>query len=141
MNKGGTQKVGEIEVTMVNAVHSCGIQDGDRVIYGGEACGYIVRLPGGLTIYHAGDTAVFGDMKMIADLYAPQLALLPVGDRFTMGPREAALAVRLLNVQHVVPMHYGTFPVLTGKPEMLRELTRDFPSLEIHALKPGESIG
>ncbi|HYL68715.1 MAG TPA: metal-dependent hydrolase [Candidatus Limnocylindria bacterium] len=141
MNKGGTQKVGEIEITMVNAVHSCGIQDGDQVIYGGEACGYIVRLPGGLTIYHAGDTAVFGDMKIIGDMYAPQLALLPVGDRFTMGPREAALAVRLLNVQHVVPMHYGTFPVLTGRPELLREFTSDFPSLEIHALKPGESFG
>ncbi len=141
MNKGGTQKVDEIEITMVNAIHSCGIQDGDRVIYGGEACGYVVRLPGGLTIYHAGDTAVFGDMKIISDLYAPRLALLPVGDRFTMGPREAALAVRLLNVQHVVPMHYGTFPALTGRPETLRELTSDIPSLEIHALKPGESIG
>jgi L-ascorbate metabolism protein UlaG (beta-lactamase superfamily) len=140
MNKGGTQKVGEIEITMVNAIHSCGIQDGDQEIYGGEACGYIVRLPGGLTIYHAGDTAVFGDMKIIGDLYAPQLALLPIGDRFTMGPREAALAVRLLNVQHVVPMHYGTFPVLTGRPETLRELISDIPSLEIHTLKPGESI-
>jgi len=141
MNKGGTQKVGEIEITMVNAIHSCGIQDGDQEIYGGEACGYIVRLPGGLTIYHAGDTAVFGDMKIIGDLYAPQLALLPIGDRFTMGPREAALAVRLLNVQHVVPMHYGTFPVLTGRPETLHELISDIPSLEIHTLKPGESIG
>jgi L-ascorbate metabolism protein UlaG (beta-lactamase superfamily) len=141
MNKGGTRRVGEIEITMVNAVHSCGIQDGDHVIYGGEACGYIVRLPGGLTIYHAGDTAVFGDMKIIGDLYAPHMALLPIGDHFTMGPREAALAVRLLNVQHVVPMHYGTFPALTGRPEMLRGLTSDFPSLEIHALNPGESIG
>lgn len=141
MNKGGSQRVGEIEITMVNAVHSCGIQDGDQVIYGGEACGYIVRLPGGLTIYHAGDTAVFGDMKIIGDLYAPHLALLPVGDRFTMGPREAALAVRLLDVRHVVPMHFGTFPALTGRPEMLREFTSDFPSLEIHALKPGQSIG
>ena len=141
MNKGGTQRVGEIEITMVNAVHSCGIQDGDHVIYGGEACGYIVRLPGGLTIYHAGDTAVFGDMKIIGDLYAPHMALLPVGDRFTMGPREAALALRLLNVQHVVPMHYGTFPALTGRPETLRDLTSDIPSIEIHALKPGESIG
>jgi L-ascorbate metabolism protein UlaG (beta-lactamase superfamily) len=141
MNKGGTQKVGEIEITMVNAIHSCGIQDGDQVIYGGEACGYIVRLPGGLTIYHAGDTAVFGDMKMIGELYSPQLALLPVGDRFTMGAREAALAVRLLNARHVVPMHYGTFPTLTGRPETLRELTSDIPSLEIHALRPGETIG
>ena len=141
MNKGGTQKIGDIEVTMVNALHSCGIKDGDQIIYGGEACGYIIRLPGGLTIYHAGDTAVFGDMKIIADLYAPDLAMLPVGDHFTMGPREAALAIRLLNVRHVIPMHFGTFPLLTGSPEQLRQLTRDISGLEIHALKPGESLG
>jgi L-ascorbate metabolism protein UlaG (beta-lactamase superfamily) len=141
MNKGGTQKVGELEITMVQALHSSGIQDGDKMVYGGEPCGLIVRLPGGLTIYHAGDTAVFGDMKIIGELYAPDLALLPIGDHYTMGPREAALAVRLLNIRHVVPMHYGTFPVLTGRPEMLRELTSDFPSLEIHALKPGETLG
>ena len=88
MNKGGTQRVGEIAVTMVNAVHSCGIKDGDQIIYGGEACGYVIRLPGGLTVYHAGDTCVFGDMKIIADLYAPDVALLPIGDHFTMGPRK-----------------------------------------------------
>jgi L-ascorbate metabolism protein UlaG (beta-lactamase superfamily) len=141
MNKGGTQRAGEIEVTMVNALHSCGIKDGDQIIYGGEACGFIVRLPGGLTIYHAGDTAVFGDMKIIADLYAPDLAMLPVGDHYTMGPREAALAIRLLNVKHVIPMHFGTFPPLVGRPEQLRELTQDINGLEIHALKPGESLG
>jgi L-ascorbate metabolism protein UlaG (beta-lactamase superfamily) len=141
MNKGGTQKVGEIEVTMVNAVHSCGIKDGDQIIYGGEACGYIIRLPGDLTIYHAGDTAVFGDMKIIADLYAPDVAMLPIGDHFTMGAREAALAIRLLNVRHVIPMHFGTFPPLIGRPEQLRELTKDISGLEIHALKPGESVG
>ena len=98
MNKGGTQKVGEIEVTMVNAIHSCGITDGDQIIYGGEACGYIIRLPGGLTVYHAGDTAVFGDMKMIGELYSPDLAMLPVGDRFTMGPVEVALGDSLAPV-------------------------------------------
>jgi L-ascorbate metabolism protein UlaG (beta-lactamase superfamily) len=141
MNKGGTQKVGDIEVTMVNAVHSCGIQDGDQIIYGGEACGFIVRLPGGLTIYHAGDTAVFSDMKIVADLYAPDLAMLPIGDHYTMGPREAALAIRLLNVRHVIPMHFGTFPPLVGRPEQLRQLTEDINGLEIHALKPGESLG
>ena len=141
MNKGGTQTVGEIEVTMVHALHSCGIQDGDQIIYGGEACGYIIRLPGGLTVYHAGDTAVFGDMKLIADLYAPDVALLPIGDHYTMGPREAALAIRLLNVRHVVPMHFGTFPLLRGRPEALRAATEDVADLEIHALKPGESLG
>jgi len=141
MNKGGTQKVGEIEVTMVNALHSCGIQDGDKIIYGGEACGYVIRLPGGLTVYHAGDTAVFGDMKIIGELYEPEVAMLPIGDFYTMGPREAALAIRLLGVKHVIPMHFGTFPVLTGNPEALKKAAQDVAGLEIHALKPGESIG
>ncbi|MFZ3199677.1 MAG: metal-dependent hydrolase [Candidatus Acidiferrales bacterium] len=141
MNKGGTLKTGEIEVTMVHAVHSSGIRDGSQIIYGGEAAGLVVRLPGGLTLYHAGDTDVFGDMKIISELYGPDLALLPIGDYYTMGPREAAYAIRLLGVQHVVPMHFGTFPVLTGTPEKLRELTRDIAGLEIHTLKPGESLG
>jgi L-ascorbate metabolism protein UlaG (beta-lactamase superfamily) len=141
MNKGGTQKVGEIEVTMVNALHSCGILDGDKIIYGGEACGYVIRLPGGLTVYHSGDTAVFGDMKIIGELYEPEVAMLPIGDHFTMGPREAALAIRLLGVKHVVPMHFGTFPLLRGNPDALRKITRNIRGLKIHALKPGESLG
>lgn len=141
MNKGGSQKVGEIEVTMVNAIHSCGILDDGKIIYGGEAAGYIVRLPGGLTLYHAGDTCVFGDMKIIGELYKPDLACLPIGDLFTMSPREAALAIRLLGVSHVVPMHFGTFPPLVGRPEDVRNLTQDIAGLEIHALKPGETLG
>jgi L-ascorbate metabolism protein UlaG (beta-lactamase superfamily) len=141
MNKGGTQKVGELEVTMVHAVHSCGILDDGKIIYGGEACGYVVRLPGGLTLYHAGDTTVFGDMKLIAELYKPDLACLPIGDLFTMSPREASLAIRLLDVRHVIPMHYGTFPPLTGTPAALKDLTLDISGLEIHDLKPGESLG
>lgn len=140
MNKGGTQTVGELEVTMVNALHSSAIQDDGKIVYAGDPAGFVVKFPGGLTIYHAGDTAVFGDMKLIGELYAPELALLPIGDLYTMGPREAALAIRLLNVKHVVPMHYGTFPALRGRPERLRELTQDIAGLEIHALKPGESI-
>lgn len=141
MNKGGTQKVGEIDVTMTHAVHSCGIQDGDAIVYGGEACGYIIRLPGGLTVYHAGDTAVFSDMKIIGELYSPNVAMLPIGDHFTMGPREAAYAIRLLGVQHVIPMHFGTFPPLVGRPQQLRELTKDIRGLEIHELQPGQSLG
>jgi len=140
MNKGGSQTVGEIEVTMVHAFHSSGIEDDGKIIYAGEAAGFVVKFPGGLTVYHAGDTAVFSDMKIIGDLYAPELALLPIGDLYTMGPREAALAIRLLNVKNVVPMHYGTFPALTGRPERLRELTQDIAGLEIHALRPGESL-
>ncbi len=141
MSKGGTQKAGEIEVTMVHAIHSSGIEDEGKIVYGGEPCGYIIRLPGGLSLYHAGDTGIFGDMKIIGELYQPELACLPIGDLYTMGPREAALAIRLLGVRHVVPMHYGTFPVLTGTPSALRDLTQDIAGLEIHALKPGESIG
>lgn len=141
MNKGGTLNLGEIEVTMVNAIHSCGITDGDKIVYGGEAAGYIIRLPGGLHVYHSGDTAVFGDMKIISELYAPEVAMLPIGDFYTMGPKEAAHAIRLLGVKHVIPMHFGTFPALAGNPEQLRDLTKGISGLEIHALKPGESIG
>jgi L-ascorbate metabolism protein UlaG (beta-lactamase superfamily) len=141
MSKGGTTKVGDIEVTMVHAIHSNGIEDGGKVIYGGEPAGYVVRLPGGLTIYHAGDTAVFSDMKLIAELYAPEVAMLPIGDHYTMGPREAAMAIRLLNVKHVIPMHYATFPALTGTPEELKKQTQGIAGLEIHAIKPGETLG
>lgn len=141
MNKGGTLNLGEIEVTMVNAIHSCGITDGDKIVYGGEAAGYIIRLPGGLNVYHAGDTSVFGDMKLIAELYAPEVAMLPIGDFYSMGPKEAAHAIRLLGIRHVIPMHFGTFPALPGNPDQLRELTKGISGLEIHALKPGESIG
>jgi len=91
MNKGGTQTVAGIKITMVHAVHSCGIQEDDgTMVYGGEACGYVLELPGGVKLYHAGDTAVFGDMAIIREIYGPEIALLPIGDHFTMGPREAA---------------------------------------------------
>jgi L-ascorbate metabolism protein UlaG (beta-lactamase superfamily) len=141
MGKGGTQHVGDIDVTMVQAIHSSSVEENGKRLYTGEAAGLVVRLPGGFTIYHAGDTTVFGDMKIIGELYKPDLVCLPIGDHFTMGPREAAYAIRLLGVHHVIPMHYGTFPVLTGTPEALRELTQDIAGLEIHALKPGESVG
>jgi L-ascorbate metabolism protein UlaG (beta-lactamase superfamily) len=140
MNKGGTQKAGEFEVTMTHAFHSNSIEDKGQRLYGGEAGGYIVRMPGGFTVYHAGDTAVFLDMKIIGALYKPDLACLPIGDVYTMGPREAAYAIQLLGVKHVIPMHYATFPALTGTPEALRQETRDIPGLEIHDLKPGEKL-
>ena len=140
MSKGGAQKIGEFDVTLTHAFHSNSIEDNGQRIYAGEPGGYIVRLPGGFTLYHAGDTAIFGDMKLIGELYQPDLALLPIGDLYTMGPREAACAIRLLGVKHVVPMHYATFPVLTGTAEALRQETRDIAGLEIHALKPGEHL-
>jgi L-ascorbate metabolism protein UlaG (beta-lactamase superfamily) len=140
-NKGGSQKVGDFDITMTHAFHSNSIEDNGVRIYGGEPGGYIVRLPGGFTMYHAGDTAVFGDMKLIAEMYKPELACLPIGDVFTMGPREAAMAIKLLGVKHVIPMHYATFPMLTGTPDALKAETKDIPGLQIHALKPGESLG
>jgi L-ascorbate metabolism protein UlaG (beta-lactamase superfamily) len=140
MNKGGTQEVEGVKVTMVHAVHSCGITDDDgSIVYGGEACGYVLELPGGVRLYHAGDTAVFGDMAIIRELYGPEIALLPIGDHFTMGPREAAHACMLLKAKTVVPMHFGTFPMLTGQPGELKKLLG--PSApEILVMKPGETI-
>src|SRR6202451_4251806 len=137
MNKGGTQKVGDIKVTMVHADHSCGIQDGDQIVYGGEACGYVVEFENGVKIYHAGDANVFGDMAIIQELYAPQIAMIPIGDYFTMGPREAAFACKLLKAKTVIPMHFGTFPVLTGSPSQLQKLA---PEVNVVTLKPGVTM-
>jgi L-ascorbate metabolism protein UlaG (beta-lactamase superfamily) len=137
MNKGGTQEVAPLKVTMTHAIHSCGIQDGDQIIYGGEAAGYILHLPDDRTIYFAGDTNVFSDMQLIEKLYQPDLAFLPIGDRFTMGPREAALACRLLNAKKVIPMHFGTFPDLTGTPDQVSALLKDYPQTKIWPLEIG----
>jgi L-ascorbate metabolism protein UlaG (beta-lactamase superfamily) len=139
MNKGGTQEVGDIRVTMVHADHSCGITDGDQIVYGGEACGYVVHFGSGLRLYHAGDTAVFGDMRIVHELYHPDIALLPIGDHFTMGPVEAAYACTLLRPKLVIPMHFGTFPALTGTPDALKKELRD-ADITVHALKPGETL-
>jgi L-ascorbate metabolism protein UlaG (beta-lactamase superfamily) len=136
MNKGGTVKVADIKVTMVHADHSCGIQDGDQILYGGEAVGFVIGFANGVKIYHAGDTNVFGDMKIIHDLYAPDIAMLPIGDHYTMSPREAAYACNLLQAKTVIPMHFGTFPVLTGRPSELQKLVSN---VEIIEMKPGET--
>jgi L-ascorbate metabolism protein UlaG (beta-lactamase superfamily) len=121
MNKGGTFDLGFVKLTMTHALHSSSIQDGDNVIYGGEAAGYILTLKDGRRAYFAGDTAIFSDMKLYAEIYHPELAFLPVGDHFTMGPEEAAYAGRMLGVKEIIPMHYGTFPMLHGHPEQLVE--------------------
>ena len=136
-NKGGTANVGPISVTMTHAIHSCGILDGDEIIYGGEAAGYIVRFADGRTAYCAGDTTVFSDMALIESLYHPDLAFLPIGDFYTMGPREAALACRLLKAKQIVPLHFGTFPPLIGRPEQLAALITDLKDTKVLALTPG----
>jgi L-ascorbate metabolism protein UlaG (beta-lactamase superfamily) len=140
MNKGGTAVVGPISVTMTHAIHSCGILDGDQIVYGGEAAGYVMRLPDRRAVYCAGDTNVFTDMQLIERLYHPELAFLPIGDLYTMSPREAALACRMLNVRRVIPLHFGTFPALTGKPEQLVDLLRDLPGTEVWTLQPGVPV-
>lgn len=137
MNKGGTQHIEDIYVTMVHAVHSCGITDGDQIVYGGEACGYVVEFENGVKIYHAGDTMVFGDMRIIQEMWRPDIAMLPIGDHYTMDPRQAAYAAELLQPTAVIPMHFGTFPVLTGKPAELSELLE---GVEVLTMKPGETI-
>jgi L-ascorbate metabolism protein UlaG (beta-lactamase superfamily) len=139
MNKGGTQDVLGVQVTMVHADHSCGILDGDQIIYGGEAVGYVLRFADGLVVYHAGDTNVFGDMALIRELYAPELVMLPIGDLFTMAPREAAHACRLLQPRAVIPMHFGTFPPLTGTPAALRDALSG-TDIRVVDLAPGQGV-
>ena len=138
MNKGGSQKVGDLTVTMTHAVHSCGILDEGKIIYGGEAAGYVIELADSRRVYFAGDTNVFTDMQLIEQLYHPELVFLPIGDLFTMGPREAAAACRLLKPQKVVPMHFGTFPPLAGRPESLADLIRDLRDTQVWPLDIGK---
>lgn len=142
MNKGGTQTVaGGIRVTMTHAEHSGGLEAAERpgeAGVGGDPCGFVVELEDGFRLYFAGDTDVFGDMALIRELYAPEVAVLPVGDLFTMGPRQAAAAARLLGARHVVPVHHGTFPPLTGTPAALaREL--DGSGIAVAELVPGRA--
>lgn len=141
MNKGGMQILAGIEIHMTDAVHSSSfVEANGSVVYGGEPGGYVLVLENGFTVYDAGDTALFGDMALIKTLYHPDLAILPIGDLYTMGPRQAAYAIRLLGVEHMIPIHYGTFPALIGTPEALKSQTDDLPDLTIHALQPGDSL-
>lgn len=138
MNRGGTAVAGAIKVTMTAASHSSTIQDGDRVLPGGEPAGYVLHLQDGRRAYFAGDTAVMADMALIEKLYRPELCFLPIGDLYTMGPEQAALACRMLRPKKVIGMHYGTFPPLTGTPDALRDLITDLPDIEVVTLTPGE---
>jgi L-ascorbate metabolism protein UlaG (beta-lactamase superfamily) len=129
---------------MVGADHSSGDWNsaGDTTVYLGEPAGFVIKLENGFTLYHAGDTNVFTDMALIGELYKPDVAFLPIGGHFTMGPREAALAVQLLGVQQVIPIHYGTFPILAGTPDELRAAleARDLGDVQVHALEPGKPV-
>jgi L-ascorbate metabolism protein UlaG (beta-lactamase superfamily) len=137
MNPGGTLQMLGVGVTMVPAVHSSSVEDDGHTVYTGIASGYVIKFEDGTTVYFAGDTSVFGDMRLIAEIYKPSIAFLPIGDVYTMGPHEAAKACELLGVAQVVPMHYGTFPALTGTPAKLRELLGS--RTQVLELQPGES--
>ncbi len=132
-NKGGTVEAGGVKFTLVNAFHSSASDDGD---YLGEAAGLVLTLENGTSIYFAGDTCVFGDMQLIGRMYSPDVAVLPIGGHFTMDPREAGVALELLGVKRCLPCHYGTFPVLTGTPDELRQQA---PGVEVMAIEPGET--
>jgi L-ascorbate metabolism protein UlaG (beta-lactamase superfamily) len=133
-NKGGTVEAVGATFTVVNAFHSGGTPDDS---YGGEPAGFVVGLGNGTKVYFAGDTCVFSDMELIRRIYAPDVAVLPIGGHFTMDPREAAVACELLGAGRVVPCHYGTFPLLKGTPDELKALARD---VEIVVMEPGGSL-
>ena len=139
MNIGGTVSRRGIGVTMVNAVHSSTIREGSTFYPGGEACGYVIEFENGTRVYHAGDTAVMSDMKLIGEIYKPTVAVLPIGDLFTMSPREASFAARIIGARWIVPIHHSTFPALTGTPDALRDLLRDRSDIEVVEIAPGET--
>jgi L-ascorbate metabolism protein UlaG (beta-lactamase superfamily) len=136
MGIGGTAEVKGLKISLTNAVHTSSIDDGK--VYVGTATGFVVRLEDDRALYFAGDTALFGDMRLIKEQYAPEIAFLPIGDHFTMGPAAAAKASELLGVRQIVPMHYGTFPQLTGTPEELKKLVEP-RGVDVLVLKPGET--
>jgi L-ascorbate metabolism protein UlaG (beta-lactamase superfamily) len=138
MNRGGSLQLAGLTITMTDARHSSGFIDDGQMVYMGEAAGYVIRLEDQRTIYFAGDTALFGDMQLIADRYKPEIAFLPIGDRFTMDPIDAARASQMLGVRQVVPMHWGTFPMLTGTPGELKRLVEP-KGIQVLELKPGET--
>jgi L-ascorbate metabolism protein UlaG (beta-lactamase superfamily) len=138
MNKGGTVDVDGVRFSMTDAVHSSGfVEDGDRIVYLGDAAGYVVEFENDTTVYFTGDTAAFGDMQILGRAFDLDAVVLPIGDHFTMGPRQAAIALELTGVKRCVPCHYGTFPTLRGRPE---ELRRHAPDVEVIAPEPGETI-
>ena len=132
-NKGGTVTVDDVQFTLTNAHHS---SSNGKLQYMGEPCGIVVRAEG-KSVYFAGDTCVFGDMALIARLYKPDVAVLPIGGHYTMDPIEAALALELLGVQRCVPCHYGTFPPLKGTPDELAKLA---PGVTVERMEPGDSV-
>jgi L-ascorbate metabolism protein UlaG (beta-lactamase superfamily) len=145
MNKGGTVEAAGLRVTMTTADHSAGDWNpgGETTLYLGDPVGFVVELEDGVRLYFAGDTRAFSDMTLIRDLYRPDVAFLPIGDHYTMGPDEAAVAVGFLGVKDVIPMHFGTFPILTGTPDAWRTAlaARGLTDVTVHDLERGVAFG
>lgn len=135
-NKGGSVDFEEFSVTLVNANHSSSFQ-GD---YAGEAGGLILSFDDDIAFYHMGDTNIFSDLEIYGEIYRPHVAAVPMGDYYTMGPEEAALSCEMLNPELAIPIHYGTFPVLTGDPEEFKEFTEEYCDTEVLIPKPGEQF-
>ncbi len=138
MNLGGSLDLSGVTVTMVEAKHSSSLEDGDASLYLGVAAGLVLTIPDGPVLYHAGDTAVFRDMELIRELYAPEVVMLPIGGCYTMGPKEAALAVNYLRPKLVLPLHWGTMPQLKGTPQELAALVGDAKLVAM--VEPGEAL-
>ncbi len=139
MNIGGSHRFQDVLISMVEARHSSGIEENGAFIYAGEPAGYVLQIVGEPTIYHSGDTALFSDTKLIRELYAPEIACLPIGDHFTMDPRAAAMAATFLGCRKIIPMHYTTFPALIGRPDGLRQKLEG-TNVDVVELKPGERL-
>ncbi len=138
INRGGTVQLDDVAATMVDAKHSSGAQDKNGTHYVGIAAGFVLTIANGPVLYHSGDTTVFGDMKLIAELYHPEVGMLPIGGHYTMGPKEAALAAKYLEIKTILPLHFGTFPPLKGTPEHLAELVG--PGVQVISWKPGDTV-
>jgi L-ascorbate metabolism protein UlaG (beta-lactamase superfamily) len=139
MNLGGSYKYKDVTITMVEARHSSSIQDGDKSLYGGDAAGFILAIENAPVLYHAGDTSIFSDMRLIKEMYSPELGMIPIGDHFTMGPKAAAIAAGYLGLKTIIPIHYGTFPQLTGTPAELKQHLKG-TDMNILTPQPGETL-
>ena len=142
MSHGGTQYFEDFKVSMVNAVHGSGISDAnsENLVYGGIASGLILKFNDDFSIYHAGDTSIFGDMSLISDIYNPDLCMIPIGDHFTMGVEEAVYATKLIKARTYIPIHYGTFPVLIGDPDDFKERVESHGNSKVIIMNPGDEI-
>lgn len=139
MNVGGSFKHKDVIITLVEARHSSSVQDGDKSLYAGDPTGFVIAAEDAPVIYHAGDTSLFSDMRLIKELYAPEVGMIPIGDHYTMGPKAAAKAAEFLGLKTVIPIHYGTFPQLTGTPAELEQHLKG-SGVRVLVPKPGEKL-